>query len=112
MCSSSGSESGSEPFAVLFAWAGPVGVPSARFFFRQPSIHVSKTLRRTALAFGLSLFLSSGVLAQAPFLLPQGQSLPALSGAGLSSAFGVSVADVGEANPAALGRFEQTEVGV
>jgi hypothetical protein len=35
-----------------------------------------------------------------------------LSGAGLSSAFGVSVADVGEANPAALGRFAQTEVGV
>lgn len=69
-------------------------------------------LHRVALACVLFLTLSLAAQAQSAFLMPQGQSPAALSGAGLSSAFGVSVTDVGEANPAALGRFDQTAVGV
>jgi hypothetical protein len=59
----------------------------------------------------LLLLLPSLALAQDYFLSPQGQPPAAFSGGGLSSAFGVSAADVGGANPAALGGFEHTTVG-
>ncbi len=74
-----------------------------------------------ALALGLAL-LSTPALAQGDvvssddpdrfFILMQGFREGPLSGAGLSSAFGVSVADVGSANPASLSAFERPEVGL
>ncbi|MEP0548780.1 MAG: hypothetical protein ABJF88_17725 [Rhodothermales bacterium] len=67
---------------------------------------------RVALVFALLLATPLAAQAQSDFLMPQGQLPAAFSGSGLSSAFGVTVADVGGANPAALGGFEQTTVGV
>lgn len=45
-------------------------------------------------------------------ILMQGHRLSSLSGSGLSSAFGVEVADVGGVNPVALGDFDRAAVGV
>ena len=45
-------------------------------------------------------------------ILMQGHTMGGFSGSGPSSAFGVSVADVGGANPAALGTFERPAVGL
>ncbi len=72
-------------------------------------------------ALSLAALLSVPVLAQGDnvpsndpnrlLILMQGFRDGPLSGSGLSSAFGVSVADAGGANPAALGTFDRPEVG-
>ncbi|MEM1041581.1 MAG: hypothetical protein AAGI91_03035 [Bacteroidota bacterium] len=46
------------------------------------------------------------------FILIQGYRAGALSGSGLSSSFGVQVADIGSANPAALGAFGEAVAGL
>ncbi len=78
-------------------------------------------LPRAFLALIFSLMLSGPLLAQDGaanyeperfLILMQGHTVGSLSGSGPSSAFGVSVADVGSVNPAALGAFERPAAGL
>lgn len=77
-------------------------------FFRHTALALLLALPGLALAQGD--FVNSGP--ERLFILPQGFTAPALSGAGPSLAFGVTLGDAGRANPAALATFDRAAVGL
>lgn len=97
-----------------------MGVPSARFF-STATTDMPSPWHRTVSVFCL-LFAAAGVArAQGDirtpsperfFILMQGYAAPNLSATGLSTTFGVGVADMGGSNPAALGAVNRPTVGL
>ena len=88
-------------------------------FFALNRMDMPFNLRLAAFVFLLvlpSLVLAQGdVVNTGPerlFILPQGFTASALSGAGPSLAFGVTLGDAGRANPAALAAFDGAAVGL